>query len=197
MQSRFNWNLYPKTAKVIEAAELSSVQETQEVLDVYKSASVMFKREGGVGKLEIKTMKVHMLLSTCAINTRTKFKISCTVERLLLGLPQKQGLITNWIKKLLSTSSLSYIASNALAERNFDATMFCVNRNSALSAMMKSLTSSPHDENFCQFKIKSTASSKPSNMSVEKKPYSKKVRPTLLCLLSSRTSRIGLESSGT
>jgi hypothetical protein len=64
LQSRFNWNLYPKTAKVIEAAELTSVQETQEFLDVYKSASVMFKKEGGVGKLEVKTMKVHMLLST-------------------------------------------------------------------------------------------------------------------------------------
>jgi cell fate regulator YaaT (PSP1 superfamily) len=60
LQGRFNWNLYPKTARVIEAAELTSVQENQELLEVYKTASTMFKKEGGIGKLEMKIVKVHI-----------------------------------------------------------------------------------------------------------------------------------------
>jgi hypothetical protein len=51
-----------------------SVQETQEFLEVYKKASALFKKEGGIEKLDMKTMKVHKLLSTSAFNARTKFK---------------------------------------------------------------------------------------------------------------------------
>ena len=137
----------------------------------------MFKKEGGVGKLKMKTMKVHICSSTSAINTRIKFKPSYTAEHLLLGLPLRQSLMTISMKSLKSRSTrpLScHIAPNALAERNLDETMFCMNHNSALLAMTKSLTSSLYERNFCQFKIKSTASFKPSNMSVEKKLSSKK-----------------------